>query len=76
MIRQLGEEVVLHVAVDERVSKHPVQQEVPGQVQDAVAHLVDPFGSVGRGEHVEADVLPTTFTHTERSALTWSNMNG
>lgn len=59
MIRQEGEEMVLHVAVDQRVSKNPVQQDVPWEVQDSVGHLVDPLGSAGRGEHVEADVLPS-----------------
>lgn len=48
---------MLHVAVNKRVSKHPVQQDVPGQVQDPVGHLVDPLGSAGGREHVEADVL-------------------
>lgn len=48
---------MLYVAVDERVSEDPVQQGVPGQVQDAVGHLVDPFGSLGGREHGEADVL-------------------
>lgn len=60
MIGQEGEQMVLHVTVDKRVSKHPVQQEVPRQVQDAVGHLVDPLGSAGRREHVEADVLSIT----------------
>lgn len=64
MVRQLREEVVLHVAVDERMSEGPVQQEVPGQVQNPVAHLVDPLRSAGRGEHVEANVLTHTHTHT------------
>ncbi len=49
--------MVLHVTADERVSKHPVQQEVPRQVQDSVGHLVDPLWSTRWGEHVEADVL-------------------
>lgn len=57
MIRQEGEEMMLHVAVYKRVSERPVQQEVTWQVQDAVGHLVDPLRSTGRGEHVEADVL-------------------
>lgn len=48
------------MAADERVTTHPVQQRVAGQVQDAVRHLVDPLGPAGRGEHVEADVLPVT----------------
>lgn len=65
VIRQQREEVVLHVAVDERVPEHPVQQEIPGQVQNPVAHLVDPLRSAGRGEHVQADVL--THTHTNFS---------
>lgn len=52
--------MVLHVAVNERVSKHPVQQEVTRQVQDSVGHLVDPLRSLGRREHVEADVLQIT----------------
>lgn len=64
VIWEEGEEVMLHVAVDERVSKHPVQQDVAGQVQDAVGHLVDPLRSPGRGEHVEADVLRITHIST------------
>lgn len=52
--------MVLHVAVDKRVSKNPVQQRVTRQVQDSVGHLVDPLGSAGRGEHGEADMLPIT----------------
>lgn len=63
VIRQQREEVVLHVAVDERVPERPVQQEIPGQVQNPVAHLVDPLRSAGRGEHVQADVLKHTHTH-------------
>lgn len=60
VIRQEGEEVVLHVAVDKRVSKDPVQQRVTRQVQDSVGHLVDPLGPAGRREHGQADVLRRT----------------
>lgn len=60
MIGEEGEEMVLHMAVDKRVSKHPVQQEVPRQVQDSVGHLVDPLRPAGRREHVEANVLQIT----------------
>ena len=49
--------MVLHVAVDKRVSKNPVEHGVTRQVQDPVGHLVDPLWSAGRREHVEADVL-------------------
>lgn len=52
--------MVLHVAVDKRVSEHPVQHGVTWQVQDSVGHLVDPLRTAGRREHVEADVLPMT----------------
>lgn len=52
--------MVLHVAVDKRVSEHPVQQGVTRQVQYPVGHLVDPLGSAGRREHVEANVLSRT----------------
>lgn len=45
------------MAVNERVSEGPVQHRVPGQVQDAVSHLVDPFGPAGRREHGQADML-------------------
>ena len=44
MIRQEGEEVVLHMAADERVSEDPVQQRVAGQIQNPVGHLVYPLG--------------------------------
>lgn len=49
--------MVLHVAVDQRVSEHPVQQRVTGQVQDAVGHLVNSLWSTGRGKHRQTDVL-------------------
>lgn len=57
MVGQEGEEVVLHVAADERVSEDPVEQRVAGQVQHPVGHLVDPLGPLGGREHGEADVL-------------------
>ena len=52
--------MVLHVAVDKRVSKYPVEHGVTRQVQDPVGHLVDPLWSAGWREHVEADVLQIT----------------
>lgn len=57
VISQEGEEMVLHVTVDKRVSKDPVQQRVPGQVQDPVCHLIHSLRSACWGEHGKADVL-------------------
>ena len=57
VVREEGEEVVLHMAVDERVAEGPVQQRVPREVQDAVRHLVNAFRPRRRGEHGQADVL-------------------
>lgn len=57
VVGEAGEEVMLHVAADERVAEGPVEQGVAGQVKDAQAHEVDPLGfPIGR-EHGEADVL-------------------
>lgn len=57
VVGEAGEEVMLHVAADERVAEGPVEQGVAGQVEDAQAHEVDPLGfPIGR-EHGEADVL-------------------
>lgn len=57
VVREAGEEVMLHVAADERVAEGPVEEGVAGQVEDTQAHEVDPLGfAVGR-EHGEADVL-------------------
>lgn len=57
VVGQAGEEVVLHVAADERVAEGPVEQGVAGQVEHAQAHQVDALGlPIGR-EHGEADVL-------------------
>ena len=57
VVREAGEEVMLHVAADERVAEGPVEQDVAGQVEDAQAHEVDPLGfPIGR-EHGEANVL-------------------
>lgn len=57
VVGQAGEEVVLHVAADERVAEGPVEQGITGQVEHAQAHLVDALGlPIGR-EHGEADVL-------------------
>jgi len=57
VVGEAGEEVMLHVAADERVAEGPVEQGVAGQVEDAQAHEVDPLGfPIGR-KHGEADVL-------------------
>lgn len=57
VVREAGEEVMLHMAADERVAKGPVEQGIAGQVEDTQAHQVDPLGfPIGR-EHGEADVL-------------------
>lgn len=57
VVREAGEEVVLHMAADERVAEGPVEQGVAGQVEDTQAHQVDPLGfPIGR-KHGEADVL-------------------
>lgn len=61
------------MTVDKRVSKDPVQQQVPGQVQDPVSHLVDPLWSVCWGEHGEADVLQITQRVREESERSHSN---
>lgn len=57
VVGEEGEQVVFHVTVDEGVSEDPVQQGVPGKVQNPVGHLVNPLGPAGRGEHRQADVL-------------------
>lgn len=57
VVGEAGEEVVLHMAADERVAEGPVEQGVAGQVEHAQAHQVDALGlPIGR-EHGEADVL-------------------
>lgn len=60
VVGEEGEQVVFHVTVDEGVSEDPVQQGVPGKVQNPVGHLVNPLGPTGRGEHRQADVLYRT----------------
>lgn len=57
VVGEAGEEVMLHMAADERVAKGPVEQGVAGQVEDTQAHEVDPLGFPIGGEHGEADVL-------------------
>ena len=54
---EVGEEVVFHVAADERVAECPVQHGQPGQVKHPQAHHVDPSGLLVRGEHGQPDVL-------------------
>lgn len=48
---------MLYMAVYERVSEGPVQKRVPGKVQHAVGHLIDPFGPARRWKHGQTDVL-------------------
>lgn len=57
VVGQRGEEMVLDVAADQRVSKSPVQDWVSGQVEDSMAHLVDPLWSLLRREHGQTYVL-------------------
>ena len=57
VVGQHGEEMVLDVAADQRVSESPVQDWVSGQVEDSMAHLVDPLWSLLRREHGQTYVL-------------------
>lgn len=57
VVREAGEEMMLHMAADERVTEGPVEQGVAGQVEDTQAHQVDPLGFPISRKHGEADVL-------------------
>lgn len=57
VVREPGEEVVLHVAADDGVTEGPVQNGQPGQVKHAQAHHVNPLGLLVPGEHGQPDVL-------------------
>lgn len=57
VVREAGEEVMLHVAADEGVAEGPVEEDVTGQVEDTQAHQVDPLGFVLSREHGEPNVL-------------------
>lgn len=70
VVGEAGEEVMLHVAADERVAEGPVEQGVAGQVEDTQAHEVDPLGfPIGR-KHGEADVLREREVGTPRHLQT------
>lgn len=78
VVRQAGEEVVLHVAADERVAEAPIKQCIAGQVEHTQTHLLNALGLPISRKHGEADVLqerhagslhppihePTAHTHT------------
>lgn len=66
VVGEAGEEVMLHVAADERVAEGPVEQGVAGQVEDTQAHEVDPLGFPISREHGEADVLQEREVGTPR----------
>lgn len=57
VVRQAGEEVVLHVAADERVAEAPIKQCIAGQVEHTQTHLLNALGLPISRKHGEADVL-------------------
>lgn len=62
VVRQAGEEVVLHMAADERVAEAPIKQCIAGQVEHTQTHLLNALGLPIGCEHGEADVLQERHT--------------
>lgn len=57
VVREPGEEVVLHVTADNGVAERPFQYRQSGQVQHTQAHHVNPLRLLVPREHGQPNVL-------------------